>query len=94
MLGLLILPHLCIDLLSLPNTVYSHTLSSQCVVCFQNVLFESHAAYQPSLHVSPISPHIFYLMLQYCISRLVDWYSCDICCCGKYKCDPCGPKAS
>jgi hypothetical protein len=91
--GLAMLPHLCIDLLSSTNTIYSHNLSSQCFFCFRNVLFERHAASQPSLHVFPIFPRIFYVMLQSCISRLVDWYSCEVSCCGRSKYDPCGPKA-
>jgi hypothetical protein len=91
--GLVMLPQLCIDLRSSPNNVYSYNLSSQCFVYFQNVLFERREASRPSLHVFPIFPHIFYLMLQSSISQLVDWQSCDIRCYYTSICDPCGPKA-
>jgi hypothetical protein len=70
---------------------YSHNLSSQSVVCPQNVLFERRVASRPYLHVSPIFPRILCLMLQSCISPLVDWYSHDICCCDTSIYDRRGP---
>jgi hypothetical protein len=41
---LVMLPQLCIDLLSSPINVYFHNLGSQYFVCFQNVLFEMREA--------------------------------------------------
>jgi hypothetical protein len=88
LIGLEMLPKLCIDLLSSPKTVYSRNLDSLCFVCPKNLLFESREASRLDLRVSPIFPHIFYLMLQSYISPLVDWYSHDICCCSKSICNP------
>jgi hypothetical protein len=88
LIGLVMLPQLCIDMLSSPNNIYSHNLGSLCFVCSKNVLFESREASQLVLHVSPIFPGIFCLMLQFFISQLVDWYSHDILYCDTSICDP------
>jgi hypothetical protein len=82
------LPQLYIDLLSSPNNDYYHNLDSLCFVCSQNVLFESREASRLVLRMSPIFTRIFCLMLPFCISQLVEWYSNDICCCDTSICDP------
>jgi hypothetical protein len=92
--GLMMLLQLCIALLNSPNKVYSRNLSSQYFVCPQNLLFERHVASRPDLHVSPIFPSIFCLMIQSCILQLVDWYSRDICCYDTSICNSCGHRAS
>jgi hypothetical protein len=79
-IGLVMLPQLCVDLLSSPNNVYSLNLDSLCFVYCQNVLFESCEASRLVLRVSPIFPRILCLRLQFCKEQLVEWNSRDICC--------------
>jgi hypothetical protein len=87
-IGLVMLPQLCIALLSSPNNVNSLNLDSLCFFCLQNVSFERREDSQLVLHILPIFPHIFCIMLRSCISQLVDWYSHYICCCDTSICDP------
>jgi hypothetical protein len=70
--GLPMLPQLCIGMPTSPSSVCFHNLSSQCFLCPQNVLFESHAASRPSLHGFHILfPCTFCLTLQSCTARIV-----------------------
>jgi hypothetical protein len=62
LIGLVMLPQLCIEQLSLANTVYSRSLDSLYFVCSQSILFESREASRLVLRVSPIFPRIFYLL--------------------------------
>jgi hypothetical protein len=88
LIGLVMLPQLCIDLLSSPNNFYSNRLDSLCFVCPQNVSFERRETSRLVLRVLPIFPHILCLMLQSFIFYLVDWYSHDICFYDMSICDP------
>jgi hypothetical protein len=54
------------------------------MLCLSPIFFERREASLPELHDFPIFPRIFCLMLQSCISQLVDWYSRDICCCDTF----------
>jgi hypothetical protein len=80
LIGLAMLPQLCIDQLSLPNNDYYRSLDSLHFVCSQSVLFEIREASRLVMHVSPIFPCIFYLMLKFYTVQLVAKYSHDICC--------------